>query len=153
MNNETMNNSKIAPLRVILCGPDKNVVLKNMFLPFASHPGGFEVLMMTTTLNAMVRDVKEMNPDLLVIDGSMTPPTDEFHSYLTRLVNATPIMVVFVVPDEKEGEELWTPKAVAAIDLIGDAIDILLAPVDWTKVAERSYSLFMERKVGMKAEL
>ena len=80
-----MTVSKIAPLKVILCGATMQFVLKNMFLPFASHAAGFEVLTMATTLQAMTRDVQAYRPDVLVIESSIAPRR-RTSKFLTQLV-------------------------------------------------------------------
>ncbi len=135
-----MNNSKMAPLKVILCGPDRNVVLRTMFLPFASHPGGFEVLSLTTTLQAMARDVKEMRPNVLVIEASLAPSIDELQSFLTQIVKTTPITVVLVLTEE-------CPPITYQFGG-NDRVKIWLLPVNWAQVAEHTYSFVLEQKLS-----
>ena len=133
-----MNNSQRAPLKVILCGATMQFVLKNMFLPFASYAGGFEVLSLATTLKAMTGDAQAYRPDVLVIESSIAPSVDELQRCLTQLVNTTPITVVLALTEE-------CPTITYHFDG-SDRIKTWIAPVNWTQVADSTHAFVSEQK-------
>ena len=137
-----MIDSKMAPLKVILCGATMQFILKTMFLPFASHAGGFEVLSLVTTLQAMAHDVKAYCPDVLVIESSIAPSIDELQSVLTQIVKTTPITIVLVLTEE-------CPPITYQFGGI-ERVKIWFTPVDWKKVAESTYSFTSEQKASLR---
>jgi len=145
MNNETMNNDTINdqtdPLKVILCGANMQFILKTVFMPFASQPKHFEVLLLVTELKTVEREVLNYRPDLLVIESSLAPSIDELQSCLTRIVNATPITVVLVLTEE-------CPPITYQFSGV-ERVRLWLAPVSWTEVAESIYFFMSEQKSSL----
>jgi hypothetical protein len=144
----SVNDFQLAPIKVFLCGPDMPAICS----AFADR-ARYQVVGCVATWADAAREMETVSPDLVVVEGSVVLP-QVFQDYLTQLAGATSIRVVFVVPDEKAGEEKWTPQEVAKIDSIGgDALRIWLAPVAWEKVAEGTYSLFTERPLTLEESL
>jgi len=90
-------------------------------------------------LKAMARDVKEMSPDVLVIEASLTS-IDELQSCLTQIVKTTPITVVLALTEECP--------AITYHFGGNDRVKIWLLPVNWAQVAESTYAFMSEQKLS-----
>jgi cellulose biosynthesis protein BcsQ len=116
---------------IFLCSSDlSGVIMKQMHPAFFVDNSRFAIASMTATWSDVARDVPNHRPKALVIDASIAPSPDALRSYLTQLTDTIAILVLPQAWSNLEGQ----------FSSIASVRGVFIAPVNWTAVANATYS-------------